>query len=59
MFHYPPVFQDPWGFPRNLIHQNEASKSRECPAKGMDFKALYYYMRNYCNLIGLEQWYFS
>ena len=20
---------------------------------------LYYYMRNYCNLIGLEQWYFS
>ena len=21
--------------------------------------ALYYYMRNFCNLIGLEQWYFS
>ena len=20
---------------------------------------LYYYMRNFCNLIGLEQWYFS
>ena len=20
---------------------------------------LYYYMRNYCNLFGLEQWYFS
>ena len=23
------------------------------------FHHLYYYMRNYCNLIGLEQWYFS
>jgi len=23
------------------------------------FKSLYYYMRNFCNLIGLEQWYFS
>ena len=21
--------------------------------------SLYYYMRNFCNLIGLEQWYFS
>ena len=23
------------------------------------FFLLYYYMRNFCNLIGLEQWYFS
>ena len=23
------------------------------------FQLLYYYMRNFCNLIGLEQWYFS
>ena len=23
------------------------------------FQILYYYMRNFCNLIGLEQWYFS
>ena len=23
------------------------------------FIKLYYYMRNFCNLIGLEQWYFS
>jgi len=23
------------------------------------FPGLYYYMRNFCNLIGLEQWYFS
>ena len=23
------------------------------------FNVLYYYMRNFCNLIGLEQWYFS
>ena len=23
------------------------------------FPCLYYYMRNFCNLIGLEQWYFS
>ena len=23
------------------------------------FSPLYYYMRNFCNLIGLEQWYFS
>lgn len=36
MFHYPLVFQDPWGFPRNLIHQNEAGKPGECPAKGME-----------------------
>ena len=25
----------------------------------MLFLSLYYYMRNFCNLIGLEQWYFS
>ena len=24
-----------------------------------ELHSLYYYMRNYCNLIGLEQWYFS
>ena len=23
------------------------------------FEPLYHYMRNFCNLIGLEQWYFS
>ena len=23
------------------------------------FSSLYYYMNNHCNLIGLEQWYFS
>ena len=23
------------------------------------FRPLYYYMRNFCNLIGLEQWYFT
>ena len=23
------------------------------------YHCLYYYMRNFCNLIGLEQWYFS
>ena len=23
------------------------------------FTSLYYYRRNFCNLIGLEQWYFS
>ena len=27
------------------------------PPKGLFY--LYYYMRNFCNLIGLEQWYFS
>ena len=26
---------------------------------GAKFQRLYYYMRNFCNLIGLEQWYFS
>ena len=26
---------------------------------GMKFQHLYYYRRNFCNLIGLEQWYFS
>ena len=25
----------------------------------MVFSSLYYYMSNLCNLIGLEQWYFS
>ena len=25
----------------------------------IEFYLLYYYMRNFCNLIGLEQWYFS
>ena len=25
----------------------------------LNFGALYYYVRNFCNLIGLEQWYFS
>ena len=29
------------------------------PAKQDIFRILYYYMRNFCNLIGLEQWYFS
>ena len=24
-----------------------------------EWGSLYYYMKNYCNLIGLEQWYFS
>ena len=24
-----------------------------------DFHSLYYYMKDFCNLIGLEQWYFS
>ena len=23
------------------------------------FQSFYYYMRNFCNLIGLEQWYLS
>ena len=23
------------------------------------FRLLYYYMRNFCNLIGSEQWYYS
>ena len=26
---------------------------------GAKFKRLYYYMKNFCNLIGLEKWYFS
>ena len=26
---------------------------------GAKFLRLYYYMRNFCNLIGLERWYFS
>ena len=25
----------------------------------LEYPDLYYYMRNFCNLIGLEQWYFS
>ena len=34
------------------------------PQKGYDnkffiFQLLYYYTRNFCNLIGLDQWYFS
>ena len=32
-----------------------------CPLKISlsEFLQLYHYMRNFCNLIGLEQWYFS
>ena len=26
---------------------------------GLKFIVVYYYMKNYCDLIGLEQWYFS
>ena len=26
---------------------------------GAKFQRLYYYMRNFCNLIGFEQWYFN
>ena len=26
---------------------------------GVKFQCLYFYMRNFCHLIGLEQWYFS
>ena len=25
----------------------------------LKFKTVYYYMRNFCNLIGLEHWYFT
>ena len=37
-------------FRRILAQKSQISK---------DFRGLYYYMRNFCNLIGLEQWYFS
>ena len=26
---------------------------------GVQFRELYYYMRNFCNLIGLDQWVFQ
>ena len=29
------------------------------PSQYQIFQSLYHYMRNLCNLIGLEQWYFS
>ena len=38
------------GYFRNLI---------EFMAQLAEFNLLYHYMRNFCNLIGLEQWYFS
>ena len=41
------------------------SGSSKCTQKLHDahyivkLQCLYYYMKNFCNLIGLEQWYFS
>ena len=41
---------------RTLIH---FSLNRTFISICVDFMVLYYYMRNFCNLIGLEQCYFS
>ena len=39
---------------------NEAlTKHKNKDIKTLKLDNLYYYMRNFCNLIGLEQWYFS
>ena len=35
------------------------SVNRACKEKSGKEQSLYYNMRNFCNLIGLEQWYFS
>ena len=45
----------------NLVHkhkQNGANYLIFHPGF-LDFPCLYYYMRNFCNVIGLEEWYFS
>ena len=39
--------------------KESAQKILEHTRVGVAIYDLYYYMRNYCNLIGLEQWYFS
>ena len=38
---------------------NEIITKEKCFDLITDSLNLYYYMRNFCNLIGLEQWYFS
>ena len=45
------------GFFRNALQMANQPWLRL--GKGSYFKSLYYYMRNFCSLIGLEQWYFS
>ena len=37
----------------------EVESANQMTSASSPFHVLYYYMRNLCNLIGLEQWYFS
>ena len=41
--------------PQHIITIITIHRARSCVL----FRGLYYYKRNYCNLIGLEQWHFS
>ena len=44
--------------PCNILYISKISQSMILQ-KYQLFILLYYYMRNFCNVIGLEQWYFS
>ena len=49
--------------PSALPHERESGFQEIFLSWKLDFHViflvLYYYMRSFCNLIGLEQWYFS
>ena len=57
--------EDKWGTTRTLTPRSSGHIGRKKFAilpllsLGVMLEPLYYYMRNFCNLIGLEQWYFS
>ena len=43
---------------RVLVFKSLDAKKQNSINKPGHFTTLYYCMRNFCNLIGLEQWYF-
>ena len=42
-----------------LEEKRKEEEEKEKQRKQVLFYTLYHYMKNFCNLIGLEQWYFS
>ena len=44
---------------RIQLQKNSATFDKLNAVEEEQLILLYYYMRNFCNLIGLEQWYFS
>ena len=59
------TFCSPQKSPQILLSENAITTTNEHLLESsviiflVELSRLYYYMRNFCNLIGLEQWYFS